>query len=174
LCEISYRSTLMAFGEVGYEVDLGRVKVEPFLGTAVMRLHLDGFREDGGAAALTGYDRSYDLGTSTLGVRAETTLGSDLPLTVHGMVGWRHAFGNVNPSALLAFSGGVSAFSVAGIPIDRDALVAKVGLDWQIDADMTLGVSYAGQIGERAQEHAVKGSEQGAPAIILPKAASAH
>jgi fibronectin-binding autotransporter adhesin len=151
-------STLMAFGEVGYEFDLGNVKVEPFLGASVMRLHMDGFREDGGPAALVGYGRSYELGTTTLGVRTEARLGSDLPLSLHGMVGWRHAFGDVNPSALLAFSGGASAFTVAGVPIDRDALVAEAGLDWQIGKDMTLGVSYAGQIGQRAQNHALKGS----------------
>jgi len=151
-------STLMAFGEAGYEVDLGGVTLEPFLGASVMRLHLDGFREDGGVAALTGYGRGYDLGTTTLGLRAETQLGTDLPLTLRGMVGWRHAFGDVHPSALLAFSGGASAFEVSGIPVDRNALVAEAGLDWQIDESMTLGVSYAGQIGERAQEHAVKGT----------------
>jgi outer membrane autotransporter protein len=148
----------MAFGEVGYEFDLGRVKLEPFLGASIMRLHMDGFQEEGGAAALTGYGRTYDLGTTTLGVRAEAKLGANLPLTVHGTVGWRHAFGDVNPSALLAFGGGASAFTVSGIPIDRNAFVAEAGLDWKINKDMTLGVSYSGQIGSRAQEHAVKGS----------------
>jgi fibronectin-binding autotransporter adhesin len=149
-------STLMAFGEVGYELDLGGLTLEPFLGASVMRLHMDGFREDGGPATLVGYGRSYELGTTTLGLRAEAELGLDFPLTVHGMVGWRHAFGDVNPTALLAFSGAASAFDIAGIPINRDALVAEAGLDWQIGEDMTLGVSYAGQIGRRAQEHAVK------------------
>lgn len=67
--------------------DLGGVKLEPFVGASVMRLHLDGFQEEGGAAALTGYGRTYDLGTTTLGLRAEAKLGVDLPLTVHGLVG---------------------------------------------------------------------------------------
>lgn len=151
-------STLMAFGEVGYELALGRIKLEPFLGASVMRLQMDGFREEGGPAALVGHGRTYELGTTTLGLRAEGKLGLDLPLTVHGMVGWRHAFGDVDPSALLAFSGGASAFMVAGIPVDRDALVAEAGLDWQMGRDMTLGVSYAGQIGQRAQAHAMKGN----------------
>lgn len=150
--------TAQAFGELGYQFSLGGVLLEPFVGASVMRLHMDGFQEEGGAAALTGYGRSYDLGTTTLGLRAAAKLGLDLPLSVHGMVGWRHAYGDVNPSALLAFSGGVSAFNVAEIPIDRDALVAEAGLDWQINKDMTLGVSYSGQIGERAQDHALKGN----------------
>jgi outer membrane autotransporter protein len=151
--------TAQAFGELGYQVSLGGgVTLEPFLGASVMRLHMDGFQEEGGAAALTSHGRSYELGTTTLGLRAEARLGLDLPLTVRGMVGWRHAYGDVNPSALLAFFSGASAFNVAGIPIDRDALVAEAGLDWQVNKTMTLGVSYTGQIGERAQAHAVKGN----------------
>jgi outer membrane autotransporter protein len=59
---------------------------------------------------------------------------------------------------LLAFAGGASAFTVAGVPIDRDALVAQAGLDWQASDALSLGVSYSGQIGERAQDHALKGN----------------
>lgn len=151
-------STLMIFGEVGYEFDLGRMKLEPFLGASVMRLDMGGFSETGGAAALGGHGRTYEFGTTTFGLRAETELGLDLPLTVHVMVGWRHVFGDVDPSALLAFSGGPSAFTVAGIPIDRDALVVEAGLNWKIGSDMTMGLSYDGQVGQRAQEHTVKGN----------------
>ncbi|WP_230534059.1 autotransporter domain-containing protein [Microvirga roseola] len=151
-------STLMAFGEVGYAFDLGRVTVEPFVGASLMRLRLDGFTEEGGAAALTGYARSYNLGTTTLGVRAQARISAELPLTLRGMIGWRHALGDIEPAALLAFSGGTTGFSVAGLPIDRTAFVAETGLDWQINRDMTLAVSYSGQIGARAQEHAVKGN----------------
>jgi uncharacterized protein with beta-barrel porin domain len=67
-------------------------------------------------------------------------------------------FGDVEPQTLLAFAGGASAFTVAGAPVDRDALVAEAGLDWQASDAFSLGISYSGQIGERAQEHALKGS----------------
>jgi outer membrane autotransporter protein len=150
--------TAQAFGELGYQFSLRAVLLEPFVGASVLRLHTDGFVEEGGAAALTRYGQDQDLATTTLGVRAEARISQDMPLTLRGLLGWRHAYGDVNPSALLAFSGGASAFNVAGVPIDRDALVAEAGLDWQIDKDMALGVSYSGQIGERAQEHAVKGN----------------
>ncbi|EIM30132.1 autotransporter family protein [Microvirga lotononidis] len=150
-------STLTAFGEIGYEFALSGVTVEPFVGASMMRLHTDGFREEGGPAALIGYGRTSELGTTMFGLRAGTRLSDELPFTLRGMAGWRHAFGDVEPAALLAFSGGASAFTVAGIPIDRNALVAEAGLDWQVNEDMTLGVSYSGQIGSRAQEHALKG-----------------
>jgi outer membrane autotransporter protein len=74
------------------------------------------------------------------------------------MAGWRHAFGDVDPVALVAFSGGASAFTVSGIPLDRDAFVAEAGLDWQITNAVSLGATYSGQIGQRSQDHAMKGN----------------
>ncbi|MBO1907713.1 autotransporter domain-containing protein [Microvirga sp. 3-52] len=150
--------TAQAFAELGYRFNLGRVSLEPFAGALALRLHTDGFAEEGGAAALTGYAQDQDLATTTLGLRAETQLSETVPLIARGHVGWRHAFGDVEPHALLAFAGGASAFTVAGAPIDRDALVAEASLDWQTSDTITLGVAYSGQIGERAQEHALKGN----------------
>jgi outer membrane autotransporter protein len=151
-------STVQAFGEVGYRFDVARVQIEPFVGASVFRLHTDGFVENGGAAALTGYSQTYDLGTATLGVRAEARLSDELPLTLRGMVGWRKVYGDVNPAALLAFAGGASVFTVSGTPIDRNALVAEAGLDWWATRDISLGMAYSGQIGSRAQDHALKGN----------------
>jgi outer membrane autotransporter protein len=151
-------ATLQAFGEVGYRLDGGLVAIEPFAGASVLRLHTGAFQENGGAAALTGLAQDYDLGTTTLGFRAEGQFRPDLPLIVRGLVGWRRAYGDVEPEALLAFAGGASTFMVSGVPVDRDTLVAEAGLDWQIRPDMTLGVTYSGQIGNRAQDHGVKGN----------------
>jgi uncharacterized protein with beta-barrel porin domain len=61
------------------------------------------------------------------------------------------------PKALLAFGTGPT-FLTAGLPIDRDALVAEAGLDLLVGRGTTLGVAYTGQVGERAQDHAVKGN----------------
>ncbi len=151
-------STIQAFGEVGYAFDRGRIKLEPFAGVSVLRLHTDGFQEEGGAAALTGYAQDQDLATTTLGLRGEARLSDELPLTVRGMLGWRRAYGDINPTALMAFAGGASSFTVAGTPVDRDVLVAEAGLAWQASRDIGLGVAYEGQIGPQAQDHAVKGS----------------
>jgi len=151
-------TTVQAFGELGYRFDMGKVEVEPFVGASVLRLHTDSFSEEGGVAALVGRGRTYDLATTTLGLRAEARLGVDLPLTVRGMLGWRHAYGDVSPKALMAFSGGAPSFQASGVPVGRDALVAEAGLDWQVSKAVTLGVSYQGQIGNKAQDHALKGS----------------
>ena len=96
----------------------------------------------------------------TAGVRAQTRLdlGLGLPVTLRGLVGYRRAFGDVVPTALLRFGAGGPAFLSAGVPIDRDALVAQVGLDLAVAPNATLGVAYTGQTGARAQDQAVKGT----------------
>ncbi|SCZ10974.1 autotransporter domain-containing protein [Microvirga guangxiensis] len=151
-------STVQAFGEIGYRFGVGAAELEPFIGASVLRSRTDAFFENGGIAALTGASREHDLGTTTIGLRAEADLGGELPLTVKGMLGWRHAYGDVDPKALLAFSGGAATFAVSGVPVDRDAVVAEASLDWQATQALTVGLAYQGQIGERAQEHAVKGN----------------
>ncbi|WP_162419643.1 autotransporter domain-containing protein [Microvirga brassicacearum] len=148
-------STLQAFGELGYRIDWGGIEIEPFLGGAVLRVHRGGFAENGGAAALTGFAQAQNLTTATLGMRAQVEVGDALRL--RGLVGWRHAFGDIDPISRAAFAGSASAFLVSGAPIDQDALIAEAGLEWQASKAITVGASYQGQIGSHAQEHALKG-----------------
>ena len=144
-------------GELGYRYALGRAVVEPMVTGAIIHIRQGSFQEDGGVAAVSGAGRDNDLGTTTIGLRGETTLFAALPLTVHGFLGWEHAFGDVDPGALVAFAAGSSSFTVAGAPIDRDALSAQADVDWRAASDLTLGVAYSGQIGRRAQDSAIRG-----------------
>jgi len=160
-------STTQAFGEAGYRVgftgfnlaglSFSRAMLEPYLGAAAIHLHQDGFNETGGVAALTGFGQGYDFATATLGLRGETTLAGPLPFTARALLGWRHAYGDVVPTVLMAFQGGTQAFGIAGVPIDRDALVTEAGLDYAATSAITLGVAYSGQYGERATDNAIKG-----------------
>jgi subtilase-type serine protease len=45
----------------------------------------------------------------------------------------------------------------AGVPIARDALVASAGLDVQISPLATIEINHTGQVGDHAQDHAVRG-----------------
>ena len=149
--------TVQGFGEVGYRLGFARAVLEPVLQGAAIHIHQDGFSETGGVAALRGFGQDNDVQTTTLGVRGEIAPWSTLPVVARAFLGWRHAFGDANPAALLAFEAGSSAFSVTGAPIDRNALAAEAGLDWRASSALTLGVSYSGQVGDRAEDHAVKG-----------------
>jgi fibronectin-binding autotransporter adhesin len=106
---------------------------------------------------LTDFGQSYEMPATTVGLRAETLLSAPWPITAHALVGWRHAYGDVAPTALMEFQDGSQAFSVAGVPIDRNALVVEAGLDYAVNANVTLGVSYSGQYGPRVADDAVKG-----------------
>ena len=160
-------STAQAFGEAGYRIELAgaslgglafsRASVEPFADAAAILIHQNGFTESGGIAALTGFGRDFNIQTTTLGVRSEIALAS-MPLTLKTMLGWRHAYGDVVPSVLLGFQGGAQAFSVSGIPIDRDAFVAEAGIDYSLTSMLSVGVSYSGQFGQRAMDNAFKGN----------------
>jgi outer membrane autotransporter protein len=152
--EASYDArTAQVFGELGYRIDRGPFAFEPFANLAYVNVHADEFAESGGAAALTGASGTTDATFATLGLRAAT----DLPLgginaTARGMVGWRHAFGDVTPLADFAFAGG-DAFAIAGTPIAEDALVLEAGVDVGLSEKASLGISYSGQIGDGAQDH---------------------
>ncbi|MGF7053652.1 outer membrane autotransporter protein [Bosea sp. OAE752] len=149
--------TAQVFGELGYRVDLGRVAFEPFAGLAYVNLHTDGFRETSGAAALSSRGGDTNVGYSTLGLRAATSFDlRGVGLTLRGGLAWRHAFGDVTPTATLAFAGS-TPFSVAGVPIAKDAALLEAGLDLAIGQSASLGLSYTGQLAQDAQDHAFKG-----------------
>ena len=157
--------TAQGFGEAGYRIQLAglgfgtgsRAFVEPFAGAAAFVIHQDGFTEVGGTSALTVSARDFNVQTTTLGVRGELAFAS-MPLTVKGMLGWRHAYGDVVPSVLLTFQGGAQAFSTSGVPIDRDAFVAEAGIDYSLTSMLSVGISYSGQYGQRATDNAFKGN----------------
>ncbi|WP_241660821.1 autotransporter domain-containing protein [Variovorax guangxiensis] len=150
--------TAQVFGELGWRIDAGRFALEPFANLAYADLKTDGFTEQGGITALRGRGESTDTTFTTLGLRASTRLGADATgATLRGLLGWRHAFGDVSQSATMAFAGG-NGFAVAGVPIAKDAAVIEAGLDFAIKRDLTLGVSYAGQVGDGVKDHGVKAS----------------
>lgn len=148
--------TAQIFGEVGYAIDAGAIAFEPFAALAYVNLDEHGFAEDGRAAALMGKGGSTDTTFSTLGVRlaSEFAIG-DMRATARGMLGWRHAFGDVIPTSSFAFAGG-ETFSIAGVPIAEDAALIEGGFDLNLTDRATLGISYGGQFGSGAQDHSFK------------------
>ncbi len=151
--------TAQAFGEIGYSVDEGAVRVEPFANLAYASLHTNRFTETGGTAALTGGSMNTDITFTTLGLRGST--GFDLAganLTAKAMVGWRHAIGDVTPLSTMNFASGGNAFSIGGVPIARDAAVIETGLDLALSPAAMLGVSYGGQFGSDISDQSVKAS----------------
>lgn len=145
--------TTQVFGEVGHAFTFNGVALEPFANVAYVLV--DGGINEFGLAAVSGSTK-LDTTYTTLGVRGATALTQTL--TARGMLGWRHALGDVTPVAALAFQSGGAAFALAGSPIARDALVAEAGLDLALNTNASLGITWSGQFAERSYNNAIKGS----------------
>ncbi len=151
-----YRAeTAQAFSELAYRFDTSLGAFEPFANLAYVHASADGFAETGGAtSALTSQGASSENTFSTLGLRASTRFGTGMT-ALHGMLGWQHAYGDVQPTTTLTFGSGAS-FASAGVPIARDALALEAGFDVSLSPNATLGAAYSGQIARDTQAHAFK------------------
>ena len=131
---------------------------EPFTGIAYVHHSTDRFAENGGLAALHAAADEEDVVYSTLGLRMAGRLQfGGLVVAPRLSLAWQHAFGDVTPSAFTAFDTGGAGFEIDGAPIARDSALVEVGLDLNLGADVALGISYAGQLAEAAEDHAVSG-----------------
>ncbi|MFC4275344.1 autotransporter family protein [Achromobacter aloeverae] len=150
-----HAGTSQVFTELGYRLPVGdRMAVQPFAGANYSDLRVRGFSESGGVAALNGESQRSAVTTTTLGLRGELRFESaGMPGRVHAMAGWRHAFGDLQPSATMAFSDSVP-FTVAGTPIAQDAAVMGLGIDMRVTKSTTLGLAYNGQFGGGNRQNA--------------------
>lgn len=149
--------TAQVFGELAYGFSMGAARFEPFTNLAYVNLHTDGFRETGGAAALTSGSASTNTTFTTLGLRGSTTFDlNGASVSARGMVGWRHAFDDVTPTSTMRFAGGGDAFTAAGVPIARDAAVVEVGLDFALTPSAVIGITYGGEFGSGIVDQSFK------------------
>ncbi|WP_374618674.1 autotransporter domain-containing protein, partial [Pandoraea sp.] len=153
-------SVWQIFGEAAWRLDAGPASIEPFANLAYARMRSGAFDETGSVAALHADEQSQGITFSTAGLRGEMAFGTGSAAAgrVRLSAGWRHAYGADTPDMRLAFSGTSTAFTVAGVPIARDAAVLSAGIDAFIGAALTLGVSYTGQFSSKLSDNAVYGN----------------
>ncbi|GLQ97229.1 autotransporter outer membrane beta-barrel domain-containing protein [Dyella mobilis] len=145
------------FGEADYRYQFRAFVLEPFAQGAYVHLNTDGSQEQGGAMALLAGGGRDAVTYATLGTHATTHFafnGDDF--SAHASIGWRHAFGNVQPNATMAFANG-EPFTVEGLPIARNALAVDAGMDLHVNRRTTISLSYDGQIASRAVDSGFKG-----------------
>lgn len=148
-------NTTQVFGELGYAIPLtDRLTLEPFVGTSFSSLRTRAFTESGGDAALRGDAARNNLTTTTLGLHARSAFESDAARgQLFGTLGWRHAFGDVDPASRMAFVQGGESFTTSGVPIARDAALVELGVNMAVSKRTSVGVSYGGQFGEGNRQH---------------------
>ena len=142
-----------AFGEIGYEMNVGGATIEPFANLAHVRLHTDGFSETGGDASLSASSSTMDTTFVTVGLHAASDLDvAGYKIKARGTVGWQRALGDIDPVSNHRFQSG-EAFSVTGTPIAKNTAVVEAGVDFAIAPETTLSLSYGGQFGSGVSEH---------------------
>ncbi|WP_425104884.1 autotransporter-associated beta strand repeat-containing protein [Ancylobacter sp.] len=146
--------TAQVFGEIGYDVEVGAIAFEPFLGLAYVNVSGASLGEEGGAAALSVSTDDMSTVYSTLGVRLATTVEvGGRTLTPYATLGWQHAFGDVTPSSTMQFAGGLTPFTVSGVPVAEDALLLEAGLSYALSPNAQIGATYAGQLSGDASQN---------------------
>lgn len=147
-------NTLSAFGEVAYRFDLEKTAFEPFAAVSHTYNKTSSFNETGGLAALAVDGDTMNTTATTIGIRTATNFElNETAVVARGTLGWVHAFGDVAPISTARFATG-EAFSVSGTPVDRNAALIKLGLDFALSQNATLGLGFNGQIGSKAYDHA--------------------
>ncbi len=148
-------ATAQLFGEAAYRMQLGEAVFEPFVGLAQVHVSTDGFTEDGGAAALSVDDATYDVTFANIGLRAATTfdIGGTM-VRLKGQASWRHAFGDITPETSMALAGG-SVFDIEGASANRDAAVVKAGVDFDVAKNSSVFVNYVGEFAADGADHGI-------------------
>ncbi|NKJ50394.1 hypothetical protein CIC12_27460 [Burkholderia sp. SG-MS1] len=151
--------TMQVFGDIGYRIAVEHAALEPFASIAYVNLRTSSFNEQGGAAALAGENGSTNSTFSTLGLRGamDFELRNGTVATASGTLGWRHALGNVAPVSTLQFAGS-NPFTVAGVPLARNAALVEAGLDFQVTRNASVGVIYSGQFGSGTTNQSARGT----------------
>ncbi|OCW56841.1 autotransporter domain-containing protein, partial [Hoeflea olei] len=145
-------STYQAFGELGYDIQAGRVTFTPFAGLSVVSMTTDGYTETGGVTALTVAKSTTTVGYSTLGSRISSAFAlGETDMRVSGMLGWRHAFGDTAPTSTNAISG--SSFIVSGTPLAENLAVVGAGFEIDLTPTATLGLTYEGEFGDGVMDN---------------------
>ena len=148
------------FGEAGFELlQEARGQIEPIAQIAYVQLHADNFQESAGISALSGQSNNTNVPYSTLGGRftAQVSQSENFIWNGRAVIGWRHAYDDVNPVASFAFSGG-SPFVITGTPLARNALMIDAALlADQLQKNLRLTLAYNGEIASHVRDHGIRG-----------------
>ena len=152
----------MAYGgyfETGYTFRPGNFMITPVVGLDATHVSTDSFQESGGGAAdLAVKSANSDSAAASIGVRlAGRVEGSNGTFTPEAHAIYRHDFltdrQKVGESFVQVPSGG--AFTVVSSRFGKDALLAGVGINYDLSATSKLFATYDGNFSSGFTEHTV-------------------
>src|SRR6185312_2533104 len=146
--------TLTGFVEGAWVFHVAQGDISPFLNVAHTRVKTDATAEVGGNAALRIDAGSANATTSTLGARGTWQIANQFDL--HGELGWEHAFNQVTPNRTMNFVAGGSSFVEYGVPVAKNAGLARIGLGWHATSNVIFEANYEGLWGSGTNDQAAK------------------
>ncbi|WP_256572553.1 MULTISPECIES: autotransporter domain-containing protein [unclassified Pseudomonas] len=152
-------NTQQVFGQIGYNLDVGHVDIEPYLQLGYQRYQRDRYTEKGGDAALRFNGQTQDNYNSNVGLRLDRAFPLDqgMQLTPRLNLGWKHLYGKTRGTSRQRLAGAGNTYTVEGVELDRDSLLFETGLDLAVSPRHTLGVSYKGETGQDNRNGALMG-----------------
>lgn len=149
-------SSYQTFAELSYTFDTQVAQITPFAGLAYSHVKTDAFTESVSSSSLSGTENKADMASTILGLRLGQVymLSDTISLGTNFSAGWQHN-SKIKPTAQLNFTGG-NAFTIDGLTPDRDALMVQAGLQLNLRQDISLGLTYQGQLARRTKDHTVK------------------
>lgn len=141
-------SATQFFIDVGLPISLAsQHELQPFLNVSQTWLRMGSFSETGSPLALNGAASNASTAFSTLGLRWKKSWEvREAQWQVTAMAGWQRGWGDLSPSASLAFSTG-NAFTVYSAPIARNAIALEFGIGANLNPSSRLMFVYAGTFG---------------------------
>jgi outer membrane autotransporter protein len=148
-------NTLQLFGDVGYDLAIGKAAVTPFARLAHVRTKSDAFVETGGNAALAVAGAKQETTFLSLGARARFNAGEP-GFQPYVSAAWNRAFGDRAAVGRSAFaSGGGTPFAITGLLIPRDSAEVEAGFDYSAGA-FSIGAAYSGTLASDRSTHGAR------------------
>ncbi|GAB2575428.1 autotransporter-associated beta strand repeat-containing protein [Dyella jejuensis] len=133
-----------AYADGGYQFTFSQSSLTPYVDLARVWMHQASINEVGGPSALDVQANGTSVNYGTLGWRG---MFSPTPgLQLHANVGYQHAWGDLESIDTQSFaSGGTDSFSVAGLPVSRNAGLVDFGMRFALGKNVSVDASYHGQ-----------------------------
>jgi len=143
-----------AYGEAEYTVSMGGYQLKPLVGLRYINLKEDGYTETGSAANLTVAARTTESVVTNLGVRYVRPFNAGRSAFEARAI-WSHEFGDTNSAVTgrLAAAPAGAAFTVAGVPVKRDALTLGAGVSNEVAKNFSLHADYNVELRGSGQTH---------------------
>lgn len=143
-----------AYIDGGYRFDLSHGSLTPFVNVARVQVVQDGLTERNSDAALKIRGDNDGVTVGTAGLRGAWSVGT--AVSAHVTLGYQHAWGEVRPTDTQRFVSGGDSFTVAGVPVARNAGLVDTGMTFAIAKNTTVDASYHGLFGGNAKDQGAR------------------